>query len=122
MLQPSPRHFMPSAALPGAGLPGDRMARLAARKAFVELKLTFIEAVEAPLAGTRRRLAAPAGAPRRGAGRPVAAARPAVRRLSGSEPERRLARLRLRRSLDSLFPDTGAATGNAAFCSAFGTF
>ena len=37
MLQPSPRHFMPSSALPGAGLPGDRMARLAARKAFVEL-------------------------------------------------------------------------------------
>ena len=45
MLAPHPRHFLPDAALPGAGLPGDRMARLAARTAFVELKLGFIEAV-----------------------------------------------------------------------------
>jgi len=117
MLQPSPRHFMPSSALPGAGLPGDRMARLAARKAFVELKLGFIEAV-GPLAGRdgdwlRQQV--------RHAEEPVdlwLLRGPLFDALAGNEPERRLARLRLRRSLDSLFPDTGYA----ALSSAFGTF
>ena len=41
-----PRHFSPGAGLPGAGLPGDRGARLAARRAFVDLKLTFIQALQ----------------------------------------------------------------------------
>lgn len=114
MLPPSPRHFLPTAALPGAGLPGDRLARLAARQAFVEMKLGFIDAV-AMLAGRdsdwlRQQV--------RHAEEPVdlwLLRGPLFEALSGSEPERRVARLRLRRSLDSLFPDTAPA-------SAFGVF
>ena len=45
---------------------------------------------------------------------------PASDALAGSEPERRVARLRLRRSLDNLFPDTGAATSFAGMASGFG--
>lgn len=118
---PSPRHFLPSSALPGAGLPGDRMARLAARKAFVELKLSFIDAVSS-LAGRdgdwlRQQV--------RHAEEPVdlwLLRGPLFDALAGSEPERRVARLRLRRSLDSLFPDTGAATAFSGAGSGFGAF
>lgn len=112
--QPSPRHFLPDAALPGAGLPGDRMARLAARRAFVELKLSFIDAV--------RHISSRDGLwlqqQVRHAEEPVDLwlLRGALfDALSGDEPERRVARLRLRRNLDSLFPDTAPA-------SAFGIF
>lgn len=121
MLQPSPRHFLPSAALPGAGLPGDRMARLAARKAFVELKLAFIDAVGS-LAGRDgdwlRQLVRHAEEPvdlwlLRG---------PLFDALRGPDPEHRQARLRLRRNLDSLFPDTAPATGMGHPASGFGTF
>lgn len=102
---PQPRHFLPDAALPGAGLPGDRMARLAARKAFVELKLGFIDAVSA-LGGRegdwlRQQV--------RHAEEPVdlwLLRGPLLDALSGPEPERRVARLRLRRSLEALFPET----------------
>ena len=110
---------MPSVALPGGGLPNDRMARLAARQAFVELKLSFIEAV-ATLAGRdgdwlRQQV--------RHAEEPVdlwLLRGPLFDALAGGEPERRLARLRLRRSLDTLFPDTGAATGFGSMGSSFG--
>jgi hypothetical protein len=47
-----PRHFLDNAGLPGAGLPHDRLAQLAARRAFVELKHTFLRTV-APLQGPR---------------------------------------------------------------------
>ncbi|MEN9628713.1 MAG: hypothetical protein RJA10_1940 [Pseudomonadota bacterium] len=117
----SPRHFLPTSALPGAGLPGDRMARLAARKAFVELKLSFIDAV-ASLDGRdgdwlRQQV--------RHAEEPVdlwLLRGPLFDALSGSDPERRVARLRLRRSLDNLFPDTAAATGFGGIGSGFGAF
>ena len=39
-MQVAPRHFSP-----GASLPADRSARLAARRAFVELKLSFLDAL-----------------------------------------------------------------------------
>jgi hypothetical protein len=62
MLAPPPRHFLsapppppsmlPSAALPGAGLPQERLARIAARRAFVDIKRRFIDAV-AEVAGQR---------------------------------------------------------------------
>ena len=42
-----PRHHLARAALAGAGLPDDRQARLAARRAFVNLKLTYLAVVEA---------------------------------------------------------------------------
>jgi hypothetical protein len=111
-----PRQFMPSAALPGAGLPGDRMARLAARKAFVELKLSFIDAVTM----VRGRDGDWLRQQVRHAEEPVdlwLLRGPLFEGLAGGEPERRVARLRLRRCLDSLFPDSTPAT---VFGSAFG--
>lgn len=50
--QSAPRHFLDGAGLPGAGLPHDRQARIAARKAFVELKQVFQDAVDS-LHGSR---------------------------------------------------------------------
>lgn len=41
-----PRHHPARAAFAGAGLPGDRLARLAARRAFVDLKQTYLQAIE----------------------------------------------------------------------------
>ncbi|MCA0244003.1 MAG: hypothetical protein LCI02_24565 [Proteobacteria bacterium] len=116
MLSPAPRHFLPTAALAGAGLPGDRLAQLAARSAFLQLKGSFLDAVA--LLGSRdggdwlRQQVHHAEEPvdlwlLRG---------PLFDALEGNEPERRVARLRLRRCLDTLFPDTAPAA------SAFGAF
>lgn len=104
MLQTAPRHVVADATLPGAGMPGDRMARLAARKAFVELKLGFLDAVNmlGGRDGTWLRQQV------RHAEEPVdllLLRGPLLEALAGNEPERRVARLRLRRALDSLFPD-----------------
>ena len=112
--QAAPRHFLPTAALPGAGLPGDRLAQLAARQAFVEMKLAFIESV-ALVTGRdgdflRQQV--------RRAEEPVdlwLLRGPLFESLSGSEPELRLARVRLRRCLESLFPDTAPASSFGAF-------
>lgn len=43
----APRHHLARAALSGAGLPHDRQARIAARRAFVNLKQTYLLAIEA---------------------------------------------------------------------------
>lgn len=43
----APRRFFGAGELPGAGLPQDRAARLAARRAFVELKQVFTSAIAA---------------------------------------------------------------------------
>ena len=43
----APRHHLARTALSGAGMPDDRMARIAARKAFVNLKQAYLAAVEA---------------------------------------------------------------------------
>ncbi|HNU11952.1 MAG TPA: hypothetical protein PKJ45_11420 [Rubrivivax sp.] len=105
----SPRHYLPTAALPGAGLPDDRMARLAARKAFVELKLSFLEAVKLLNGRDAQWLYQQV----HHAEEPVdlwMLRGPLFDALRGSEPERRVARLRLRRGLDSLFPDTAPAS------------
>ena len=114
MLQPSPRHFLPTAALPGAGLPGDRMARLAARKAFVELKLSFIDAVTM-LAGRdgdwlRQQV--------RHAEEPVdlwLLRAPVFAALAGQDSERRSRRQMLRRGLDSVFPDLEPTSAFVSF-------
>jgi hypothetical protein len=42
----APRHHLSRAALCGAGMPQDRQARMAARRAFVNLKQTYLLAVE----------------------------------------------------------------------------
>jgi len=46
MSSAAPRHHLPRSALSGVGLPDDRQARIAARRAFVNLKLTYLAAVE----------------------------------------------------------------------------
>lgn len=112
---PQPRHFLPTAALPGAGLPGDRLARVAARRAFVELKLTFSEAVRSlthPHADWLRQQV-------RAAEEPVdlwLLRAPLFAALCGPAPELRSQRVRLRRSLESLFPDSEPpSSGFASF-------
>ena len=120
MMMPSPRHFLPDSALPGAGLPGDRMARLAARTAFVELKLGFIEAVSSLVGRDGDWLRQQV----RHAEEPVdlwMLRGPLMDALGGPEPERRVARLRRRPSRGSLFPDSAVFTGFSLTGSAFGT-
>ncbi len=106
MQQPAaPRHFTPGAGLPGIGLPGDRGARLAARRAFVQLKQTFMLAI-ADLHDSH------AGWLRiqvRGAEEPVdlwLLRAPIFAALAGADPEWRRRRQMLRRGLDSLFHDS----------------
>ncbi len=41
-----PRDFCNYSALPGSGMPGDRLARMAARRTFVDLKASFLQAVD----------------------------------------------------------------------------
>jgi hypothetical protein len=113
-MTPGPRHFLPTASLPGAGLPGDRLALMAARRAFVNLKNTFTQAVrrlDDPRADWLRQQV-------RGAEEPVdlwLLRAPLFAALSGPAPEMRSERVRLRRSLDSLFPESDPASGFANF-------
>ncbi|MFY9514020.1 MAG: hypothetical protein WAQ05_23910 [Rubrivivax sp.] len=115
MLPAEPRHFLPSPGLPGAGLPHDRLARLAARRAFVELKLNFQQAV-AELEGhdgqwLRRQV--------RSAEEPNdlwLLRAPVFEALAGSSAAQRQRRRTLRRCLDSHFPDSEpAVTGWGPF-------
>jgi hypothetical protein len=106
-----PRHFTP-AFLHGAGLPGDRSARLAARQTFVSLKLSFIQALEGLPATEWLRSQV------RSAEEPVdlwLLRAPVFDALDGADPERRARRQRLRRGLDSVFTDLDEPT--SAFAS-----
>lgn len=116
-MQPAePRHFVPARGLPGAGLPSDRLARIAARRAFVLLKNSFHEAVS-DLAGEqaawlRRQV--------RAAEEPtdlLLLRAPVFAALAGGGIEFRMRRHALRRGLDSLFPDSepAIASGFASF-------
>jgi len=110
----APRHFVAQAGLPGAGLPNDRLARIAARRVFVGLKQDFMRAV-AHLDDARGRWL-----------------REQVRRaeepedllllrghvfasLAGADGPCQAQRRLLRRSLDSLFPDSAPRSGFASF-------
>jgi len=111
---PAPRHFLPSAPLPGAGLPGDRLARLAARRAFVGMKAAFLDATRA-LSDQRGEWLRQQV---RGAEEPVdlwLLRGPLFEALKGRDPQTRLLRLQIRRELEAVFPDSSPA-------SAFGTF
>jgi hypothetical protein len=103
MLAAAPRHYSP-----GAGLPGDRAARMAARRTFVELKLAFMTALAAvPDASWLHRQV-------RCAEEPVdlwLLRAPVFAALAGTDPDSRQRRQRLRRGLDSVFPDLEPGSG-----------
>lgn len=111
-----PRCYMSSSQLPGVGLPHDRHARLAARRAFVELKQVFVAAVE-PLPGRqgdwlRQQI--------RAAEEPMdlwLLQAPVMRALSARDDATSRWRARLRKSLNTLFPDSDVpvTTGFGAF-------
>ena len=108
----APRHHLPRAALSGAGMPDDRLARIAARRAFVNLKLTYLAAVEA-LPGPRaewlrfqiRHAAEPAD---------LWLLRAAVFEAlpTQTHPAQRAS---LQRGITSVFPSSGPNSGFAAF-------
>jgi hypothetical protein len=99
----APRQFVAESGLPGAGLPGDRLAHLAARRAFVGLKLAFLDVldqVQGPQAVWLRQQV-------RGAEEPLDLwlLRASVFELIAA-PGFKPLRHQLRRALDSLFPES----------------
>lgn len=89
-------------------MPGDRGARLAARRAFVNLKLDFIAALaDVPDTGWLQTQV-------RHAEEPVdlwLLRAPVFAALGGTDPGYRQRRQQLRRGLDSVFPDLDHASG-----------
>jgi hypothetical protein len=120
----APRHFLPGPGMPGAGLPHDRSARLAARRAFVALKQSFLDAL-AVLQVARPAELADAEWLRqqvRSAEEPVdlwLLRAPVFAALAGTDAERRRHRQALRRSLDQLFPDSEAGGPSSTFASLY---
>lgn len=98
--------------MPGAGMPGDRGARMAARQAFVDLKLTFLHALlDTPGADWLR-------AQVRAAEEPVdlwLLRAPVFAALAGTSHDARQRRQQLRRGLDSVFPDLDPPSGFTPF-------
>lgn len=114
MQQLAPRHFVPHAALPGAGLPHDRLARIAARRAFVDLKLDFMHAVAALDDARGRWLRDQV----RKAEEPVdllLLRGHVFASLSGDDAGDTERRRMLRRSLESQFPDSAPRSGFVSF-------
>lgn len=95
----------------GCGLPGDREARLAARRAFVALKLDFTAALaDMPEAGWLQ-------ARVRHAEEPLDLWRlraPVFAAIGGADAGYRQRRQQLWRGLDSVFPDLDGADGPPA--------
>ena len=104
--QIAPRDFTP-----GAALPGDRGAHIAAQQAFASLNQTILQAL-APLPGTewlRMQVQAAEG--------PVdlwLLRAPVFAALVGVDTEQRQRRQALRRGLDSMFPDLDPPSGFTA--------
>lgn len=119
MNQPlAPRHFvnagMPWRGLPGAGMPGDRLARIASRRAFVDLKQDFMHAVAALhdergswLRDQVRRAEEPEDL--------LLLRGHVFASLSGHDAGLTERRRMLRRTLDSQFPDSAPPSGFASF-------
>lgn len=95
----------------GAGLPGDRGARVAARQAFVSLKLSYLEALDSVPDADWLRVQV------RAAEEPVdlwLLRAPVFALLTGAEGSLRTRRQMLRRSLDSVFPDLDSPASDFA--------
>jgi hypothetical protein len=107
---PAPRQFHTSGWLPGAGLPHDRASRLAARRAFVELKQVFIAAIDSVGGDDGQWLREQIRAAEDPSELWLLRA-PVMRVLSLRDEATRQWRQRLRRSLATLFPDTETVTG-----------
>ncbi len=114
-MQPAaPRHFMPAPGLPGAGLPSDRLARIAARRTFVGLKLVFHDALaqrSGPRADWLREQIRAAEDP----SDLWLLRAPVFSELAGPAPEQRARRQELRRALQTLFPETEQASAFSPF-------
>lgn len=110
----APRHFLAQPGLPGAGLPSDRLARMAARRVFVDLKHTFMQAVaqlDDERASWLRDQVRKAEEPE-----DLLMLRGHVfASLTGPDESRTECRRMLRRSLDSLFPDSAPRSGFMSF-------
>lgn len=107
-----PRHFTPGAHYSEASLPVDRHARIAARRAFVALKQTFLHALQDEPADEWLRHQI------RSAEAPVdlwLLRAPVFAALAGQDVERRSRRQMLRRGLDSVFPDLEPPSAFASF-------
>lgn len=101
-------HSAPRDFTPGAGLRGDRGARLAARQAFVSLKRSFLDALETVPAAEWLRVQV------RAAEEPVdlwLLRAPVFAALGRMDADCRSHRQRLHRSLDSIFPDLDTGSG-----------
>jgi hypothetical protein len=112
-----PRRFVASAALPGAGLPHDRASRIAARRAFVELKHAFTAAV----ARVEGRQGDWLRMQIRAAEDPLdlwLLRAPVMDALAARDDSTRAWRQELRRSLSGLFPDSEHASGFAPLVAA----
>lgn len=114
----APRHFvhagMPGRGLPGAGLPNDRLARMAARRAFVDLKQDFMHAVAALDDERGRWLCLQV----RRAEQPedlLLLRGHVFASLAGADAGRAERRRMLRRTLDSQFPDSAPRSGFVSF-------
>jgi hypothetical protein len=110
MTPTAPRQFTSPGELPGAGLPHDRASRLAARRAFVDLKTVFIEAI-AQIPGSRgdwlRNQV-------RGCEEPIdlwLLRASVLDALAERDDRTRQWRRELRRSLSALFPQTELSSG-----------
>ncbi len=113
----APRFFGPELqALPSltAGLPADRQAHAAARRAFVDLKRTFMHTLE-QVPGAEWVLAQV-----RAAEEPVdlwLLRAPTFAALAGTDPTARQRRQALRRGLDTVFPDLDDSSAFSALSS-----
>ena len=103
-MQHAPRHYTVGAYTSAASLPGDRQARMAARRAFVDLKQTYMlaldEVPESQADWLRNQV--------RSAEEPVdlwLLRGPVFAALEGADPDRRKCRQMLRRGLDTVFAD-----------------
>jgi hypothetical protein len=125
---PTPHHVVPGPLLAdAAGMPHERATRVAARRAFVDLKRTYLEALNSLL---------PDGSEHSarlhhthwlrqqvlGAEEPVdlwLLRAPMFSALAGLHPERRRQRQALRRALETLFPDSELEPATSAFASLY---